>query len=172
MSPKILHPLLCGLVLASSLVFAKPSPTPPRSTDEPFTVRGSSHASDGKWDCAFQSTATARNTATTDSNRPVGMLYYPRYLGVKAVLVFTTLAGSRQPVAQSYYIESYSGYMSSLTADVTYTYNCGDFANLYSTILGYGFHKALPAYDDPNPYGGRTVVYSDNFGNQYSWQPW
>ncbi|WP_156941930.1 hypothetical protein [Meiothermus cerbereus] len=116
--------------------------------------------------------ATARNTATTSSNRPVANLYYPRYLAAKAVLVFTTFAGGRQLVAQSDYKESYSGNMGALTADTTYTYNCADFANLYSGILGYGFHKALPANDDPTPNGGRTVVYSDNNGGQYSWQPW
>ncbi len=60
-------------------------------------------------------------------------------------------------MAQSDYKESYSGNMGALTADTTYTYNCADFANLYSGILGYGF---------------RTVVYSDNNGGQYSWQPW
>jgi len=175
MSWKILYPLLCGLVLASSLSLVSAKSLPGRSTGDPFTVQGASRASDAKADCAMQmgtGTATARNTATTSSNRPVANLYYPRYLGVKAVLVFRTYAGSRQLVAQSDYKESYSGNLGALTADTTYTYNCADFANLYSAVFGYGFHKALPANDDPTPNGGRTVVYSDNFGGQYPWQPW
>jgi hypothetical protein len=175
MSWKILYPLLCGLVLASSLSLVSAKPSPGRSTSDPFTVQGASRASDAKADCVAQmgrGSATARNTATTSSNRPVANLYYPRYLAAKAVLVFTTFAGGRQLVAQSDYKESYSGNMGALTADTTYTYNCADFANLYSGILGYGFHKALPANDDPTPNGGRTVVYSDNNGGQYSWQPW
>lgn len=108
MSRNILYLLMCGAVLASSLspVFAKP---PGNSTSDPFTVQGASRASDPKGDCVVQGrkgTFTARNTATTSANRPVANLYYPRYLGVKAVLVFVTYAGGRQLVAQSDYKES------------------------------------------------------------------
>lgn len=173
MNWKAICALLCGLVLTSSVCLVSAKSLPGRSTGDPFTVQGASRASDPKADClSFTGTATARNTATTSSNRPIANLYYPRYLGVKAILVFRTFSGSSQVVAQSDYRESFTGNTSALTADTTYVYNCADFANFYSAILGYGFHKALPANDDPTPNGGRTVVYSDNFGNQYDWQPW
>jgi hypothetical protein len=169
-----LYALLTGLLLVSSfsLVFAK---SPGNSSKDPFTVQGASRSSDGKTDClpGLKGTATARNTATTSSNRPILNSYYPRYLSAKAVLVFTSIVGGRgQLVAQSDFMEAYGGNQGALPANTTYEYNCVDFQNLYSAALGYGFHKALPASDDPTPNGGKSVVYSDSAGGQYSYQPW
>jgi hypothetical protein len=92
-------------------------------------------------------------------------------MGVKAVLVRANLA-TKLVVAQSPLQEHTAGNQSSLPVEVSWTYNCGDIWNIGYTVLGYGWHKALPAYNDPTPDGGRTVIYTDALGKYYTWQPW
>ncbi len=169
-----LYALLSGLLVVSSFSFTLAKSSPGNSSKEPFTVKGASSSSDGKTPCVKGADlATARNTATTTSNRPVLNSYYPRYLAAKAVLVLTPITGGRGPVvAQSDLAEASGGNQGALPVNITYEYNCVDFKNLYTSALGYGYHKALPASDDPTPNGGKSIIYSDSGGSQYSYQPW
>ena len=70
------------------------SPTNEYSSSTPFQVAGYTSSNDGRSPCAFSptGTGTALNLVTTHSNRPVGNMYYPRYLAAKAVLVNRNLS--------------------------------------------------------------------------------